>query len=53
MRGGKFFSGQVSDPFTELVVTRREKAATLTVEGMPYIEGDVAVVALVRETWWI
>ena len=30
------FSGQVRDPVTEIVLTRRDEAALLAVEGMEY-----------------
>ena len=53
MRGGERFSGQVHDPVTELVVTRRDKAVPLTVKGMSDRKGDVADVSVVREIWGI
>ena len=43
------FSGQVRNPFTELVVTRHDKATPISVEGMAYGEIGVAVVAVFGE----
>ena len=48
MRGGEIFSVQFRDPVTELVVSRRYKAALLTFEGMAGIDGVVAAVAEVK-----
>ena len=53
MRGGEIFYGQVRNPVAELVVTRREKVAPLTVKGMEDIKGSVSAVAVVREVWGI
>ena len=47
------FSGQVRDPFLELVVTRRDKAAPLAVKGMADGKSGVASVAVMREVWGI
>ena len=51
VRGGESFSGQVHYPVTELVVTRSDKAAPITVKGKTEIKGGVAAVALLREVW--
>ena len=53
MRGGEIFSGQVCNPLTDLIVTRRDKAALLTVEGLAYSKGGVAAVTLTGEVWGI
>ena len=34
VRGGECFPGQVRDPVPDLVMTRRDKAAPLTIEGV-------------------
>ena len=41
MSWSKGFSGQVCDPVTELIVKRRDKAASLAVKGMENGEGGV------------
>ena len=45
------FAGQVRNPFTELAVTRRDKATPISVEGMAYGEIGVAAVTLFGEVW--
>ena len=45
---GESFAGQFRDPVTELVVTRRDKAAPLAIKGMADGESDVAAVAVMR-----
>ena len=45
------FSGQFCDPVMEIVVTRRDKAAPLAVEGIPYGEIGVEPVTLFQEVW--
>ena len=49
MRGGEIFSGQVRNPATELLVTRRNKAEPLAVKGMADVKSFVAAVAAMRE----
>ena len=53
MRGGEIFTGQVRDPITELVVTRCDKSATLTVKVMANGKGGVTAVTVMREVWGI
>ena len=53
MSRSESFVGQVCDPVTELVVTRRDKAAPLAVKGTEDGESGVAYVALMREVWGI
>ena len=38
------FAGQVRNPVTKLVVTRRDKTTPIAIEGMAYGEGGVAAV---------
>ena len=45
----KGFSGQVRNPITELIVTLRDEAAPLVVDGMVDGEIGVAAVAVFRE----
>ena len=52
-RGGESFAGQVFDPFPELVMTLRDKAASLAIKGMIYEEFDVAAVTVIGEVWGI
>ena len=47
----KVFAGQVRNPFTELIVPCRDKAAPLAVEGIPYGEIGVEPVTLFGEVW--
>ena len=49
MRGGEYFSGQVSNPVTEIVLTRHDNTAPLALEGMSDRKGRVAAVKVVRE----
>ena len=44
MRGRKGFAGQIRDPVTELIVTRRDWATLLKVRVMANVEGSVAAV---------
>ena len=53
MRGGENFAVQVCDSVTELVVTRREKAAPLAVKVMAYVKSGVAGVSVMKEVWEI
>ena len=41
MRGGEGLSCMVRDPITEIVVTRRDKAALLAVKGMVDVKSCV------------
>ena len=43
------FSGQVRNLVTDLVVTRRDKAAPLAIEGIVYGESGVAAIAVMGE----
>ena len=47
------FSIQVHKPVTELVATRRDKAASLSVNGMTYGKIGVASVAVMGGVWGI
>ena len=49
MRSVESFDGRVCDPFTDLIVTRRDKAAELTVKSVADGKSDVAAVAVMRE----
>ena len=49
VRGGECSSRQIRDPVTELIMTRRDKATPLSVEGVTYGEFGVAAVAMFRE----
>ena len=49
----KGFSGQVHNPITGIIVTRRDKTALLVVEGMKNGEGGVSYVVEFREGWGI
>ena len=51
MSRGESFTGQVHNPVTDLVVTRRDKAALLAVEGMAYGESDVSAIVVMGELW--
>ena len=51
MRGGESFAGQVRKPVTELVVTRRDKDAPLTVKGMLDGKIGVAAVPVMKDIW--
>ena len=53
MSKGEGFAGQVRNPFTELVVTCRDKAALLSIEVMAYVESVVAAVKVMGEFWGI
>ena len=44
-------SGQVYNPIPELIVTRRDKAAPLAVEGVENGKFGVAVVTLFGKVW--
>ena len=49
VRGGERFTCQVHNPVTELVVTRRDKATQLTVNGMEYGTAGVTAIVVMRE----
>ena len=53
MREGKSFSGQVRDPVTELVVTRRDKAAWISVKSTTDEKIGFAAVEVMTEVWGI
>ena len=42
---------QIRDPVTELIVTRRDEATPLAVEGVANIKPGVAAVAVFGEVW--
>ena len=44
-------AGQVSYPVTELIVTRRDKAALLTVKGVTDCEPRLTSIAMRWEVW--
>ena len=49
MRVGEIFSDQVCNPVTDIIVTRLDKAAPLTVKGMLDRKMCVADVTVMRE----
>ena len=51
MRGGELFASQVHNPVTEVVVTRCDKAAPLTLKGMSDVKSGVAAVKIMRGVW--
>ena len=51
MRGSEGFSGQVCDPVPKLVMTRRDKATPLEIEGVTDFEFGVAAVAVIGGVW--
>ena len=53
MSWGKGFAGQVRNPTMDLILTRRDKAAPISVKGMENGEGGVVDVAEFREVWGI
>ena len=50
-RGGESFAGQVFDPFPELVMMRRDKAAPLAIKGVTNGEFYIAAVTVIGEVW--
>ena len=46
VRGGEGFTGQVRDPFPELVMTCRDKAAPITIEDVEILKFGVAAVTI-------
>ena len=53
VRWGESPARQIRDPVTELIVTRRDEATPLAVEGVADGEFGVAAVAMFREFWWL
>ena len=53
MRGGECPARQIHDPVTEIIVTRRDEATPLAVEGVADQESGVAAVAVFGEVWGI
>ena len=53
VRGDESFSGQVRNPVTYIVLTRRYKSAPLTIKGVAYIKCGVVAVVLTGEVWGI
>ena len=53
MRGGESPARQIRDPVTELIVTRRDEATPLSVEGVADGEPGFAAVAVFGEVWGI
>ena len=53
MRGSEGFAGQVCDPVPELIMTRRDEAAPLSVEGVENCKFGVAAVAVFGKVWGI
>ena len=49
VRGGEYFAGQVHDPVTDLVMTRRDEAVPFTIEGMANGKFGVASVTVMRD----
>ena len=52
-RGGESPSSQIRDPVTDLIVTRRDEATPLAVEGVADEKPGVAAVAVFGEVWGI
>ena len=53
VRGGEYFSGQICDPVTELVMTLCDKDAPLTIEGTADRKVGFAAVTVMGEVWGI
>ena len=51
VRGIEGFSGQVCDPVLERIMTRRDKAALLTVDVVENFKFRVAAVTVFGEVW--
>ena len=51
VRGGESPACQIRDPVTELIMTRRDEATPLAVEGVVYGKFDVAAIAVFGEVW--
>ena len=51
VRGGEGFPGQICDPVLEIVMTRRDKAAPLAIEGVTNGEFGVVAVTVLWEVW--
>ena len=51
MRGGEGPACQIRDPVTELIMTRRDEATPLAVEGVKNGKFGVAAVAVFGEVW--
>ena len=51
MRGGEGPARQIRDPVTELILTRRDEATPLAVEGVANGKFGVAAVAVFGEVW--
>ena len=49
--GGESIARQIRDPVTELIVTRRDEATALSVEGVADGEPGFAAVAVFGEVW--
>ena len=53
MSGGEGFSRQAYNPAPDIVMTRCEKAAPLSKEGVRNGEFDVAAITIIGEVWGI
>ena len=53
VRGGESLTRQIRDPVTELIVTRRDEATPLAIDGVANIESGIAAVAVFGEVWGI
>ena len=51
VRGGEGVARQIRDPVTELIVTRRDNATPLAVDGVVDGEAGLAAVTVFREVW--
>ena len=51
MRGGESLARQIHDPVMELIVTRRDEATPLAIEGVANKELGIAAVAVFGEVW--
>ena len=53
VRGGESPARQIRNPVTELIVTRRDEATPLAIEGVADLESGVAAVAVFGGFWGI
>ena len=51
VRGGEGFAVQVCDPVPEIIMTRRDEAAPIEIEGMTNSGFGVAAVKVIGEIW--
>ena len=53
VRGGESLARQIRDPVTELILTSRDKATPLAIEGVANRELVIVVIAVLGEVWGI